>query len=249
MDMIPHEHFGLQNIAKLSQDCQRGTQFQTLLVVQPQNEKEISSDLGTWRLVAEPHWLNTYALTLSFHLDQQFIQAKASFDSTVIQSQLVKKMLQRVNTVLQQLSQSGKGETVEELRIITEEEMDTIWSWNENVPLSTNECVHTLFTQIAQSQRDSPAICSWDGELTFGELDMLSTRLAGYLQNRGVKVEEIVPVCFEKSMWTVVAMMGILKAGGAFTPLDPNHPTHRHREIIIQTNANIVLTSPQYASL
>lgn len=249
MDMIPHEHFGLQNIAKLSQDCQRGIQFQTLLVVQPQNEKEISSDLGTWRLVAEPHWLNTYALTLSFHLDQQFIQAKASFDSTVIQSQLVKKMLQRVNTVLQQLSQSGKGETVEELRIITDEEMDTIWSWNENVPLSTNECVHTLFTQIAQSQRDSPAICSWDGELTFGELDMLSTRLAGYLQNRGVKVEEIVPVCFEKSMWTVVAMMGILKAGGAFTPLDPNHPTHRHREIITQTNANIVLTSPQYASL
>lgn len=85
LDMIPHEHFGLQNIAKLSQECQRGCRFQTLLVVQPQNEDEISSDLGTWRLAAEPHWLNTYALTLTFHLDEEFIQAKTSFDSRVVQ--------------------------------------------------------------------------------------------------------------------------------------------------------------------
>lgn len=248
MDMIPHEHFGLQNIAKLSHDCQRGSQFQTLLVVHPQNEDEISSDLGTWRLAAEPHWLNTYALTVSFNLDQDFIQVKASFDTRVIQTEVVERMLQRVNSILNQLSESGKNDTVEKIQIFTQDEEDRIWSWNKDVPLVTNKCVHDLFAQMAQSRRDCPAISAWDGELTYGELDSFSNRLADHLKRAGVKVEHIIPICFEKSMWTVVAMMGILKAGGAFTPLDPNHPTHRHQEIISQTNATLVLASSQYAS-
>ncbi|KAK1913072.1 hypothetical protein P3342_005008 [Pyrenophora teres f. teres] len=52
---------------------------------------------------------------------------------------------------------------------------------------------------------NAPAIFAWDGELTYGELDALSTKLAGHLTQLGVKPEDVVPLCFEKSMWTLVA--------------------------------------------
>ncbi|XP_014550376.1 hypothetical protein COCVIDRAFT_31863 [Bipolaris victoriae FI3] len=59
----------------------------------------------------------------------------------------------------------------------------------------------------------------------------------------------MVPLCFEKSMWTVVAMLAVLKAGGAFVPLDPAHPRSRHDEILSQTKASVLLTSAHYEAL
>ncbi|EMD58241.1 hypothetical protein COCSADRAFT_129976, partial [Bipolaris sorokiniana ND90Pr] len=59
----------------------------------------------------------------------------------------------------------------------------------------------------------------------------------------------MVPLCFEKSMWTVVAMLAVLKAGGAFVPLDPDHPASRHEDIFKQIGAKVVLTSAQFGML
>jgi amino acid adenylation domain-containing protein len=57
-----------------------------------------------------------------------------------------------------------------------------------------------------------------------------------------------VPLYFEKSMWIIVAILAVLKAGGAFAPLDPKHPRSRYEEILKQTNAKVVLASEKYCS-
>jgi amino acid adenylation domain-containing protein len=129
------------------------------------------------------------------------------------------------------------------------EDIQKIWRQNQAVPGGVERCIHDLFVEKAEARPDAPAICAWDGELTYGELDALSTKLAGYLVELGVKEEDMVPLCFEKSMWTVVAMLAVLKAGGAFVPLDPDHPRIRHEEILEQTKASLVLTSAQHVSL
>ena len=127
--------------------------------------------------------------------------------------------------------------------------LEKIWSWNSTVPEAIEKCVHELFTEQARALPDAPAICAWNGGLTYGELDALSSKLAGHLIHLGVKPEDVVPLCFEKSMWTVVAMLAVLKAGGAFVPLDPDHPANRHEEIFRQTGAEVVLASAQCAML
>ena len=135
------------------------------------------------------------------------------------------------------------------LDILTYDERQKIWAWNADVPPAVERCVHDLFAEQAQARPDAPAICAWDGELTYGELDALSTKLAGHLVELGVKAEDVVPLCFEKSMWTVVAMLAVLKAGGVFAPLNPDHPASRHEEIIKQTGATVLLASSQYENL
>lgn len=95
-----------------------------------------------------------------------------------------------------------------------------------------NECVHTLVAKTVRSQPDAAAICAWDGDLTYGELDDLSTRWAYFLLGNGVGTDVIVPICFEKSMWTPVAILGIVKAGESWVALDQTQPENRLRSIL-----------------
>ena len=100
-----------------------------------------------------------------------------------------------------------------------------------------------MIEERAQAQPSAPAVCAWDGELTYGELDQLATRLAGRLVDLGVGPDVLVPLCFEKSMWTTVAMLGVLKAGGAFVMLDSAIPEQRLQTLFHQIGSNLMLSS------
>ncbi|RAL03130.1 nonribosomal peptide synthase [Aspergillus ibericus CBS 121593] len=126
---------------------------------------------------------------------------------------------------------------------------EKIFNWNAAPPAAVLECAHELVRQRAARQPQAPAIDSWDAQMTYAELDTLSDRLATTLVKVGVKAEVIVPLCFEKTAWYVVALLAVLKAGGAFVPLDPAHPSARLREIVGQVDAPVVLTTAKYHGL
>lgn len=88
-------------------------------------------------------------------------------------------------------------------------DIERIWSWNRKATAPTGACVHELFEHQAALTPGRPALASWDGEMTYGELDQASTRLGSYLVKKyGLRVEDIVAFTFEKSLCAVVAMMG-----------------------------------------
>ncbi|EHA28225.1 hypothetical protein ASPNIDRAFT_212679, partial [Aspergillus niger ATCC 1015] len=124
-----------------------------------------------------------------------------------------------------------------------------IFNWNSNAPNAVIECAHELVRKTASLQPQAPAIDSWDAQMTYAELDSLSNHLATVLVELGIKAEVIVPLCFEKSAWYVVALLAVLKAGGAFVPLDPTHPSSRLREIVSQVDAPIILTTAKHHDL
>jgi amino acid adenylation domain-containing protein len=164
---------------------------------------------------------------------------------STIQAEGLSKTLSRAIAAIT----AGPRSSVRSLDLTTDEEKQKLWTWNREVPAVVERCVHDLFAEQAAARPEASAICAWDGELTYAELDALSTRLASHLLSLGVKPDDVVPLCFEKSMWTVVAMLAVLKAGGAFVPLDPEHPASRREEILKQTKAVVVLTSPQFSTL
>ncbi|CAI7602427.1 unnamed protein product [Penicillium glandicola] len=110
-------------------------------------------------------------------------------------------------------------------------------------------CIHELVQQKMQSMPNCDAICAWDGTMTYYQLDQWAARLAHELGRRGVSMESVVPLCFEKSKWTVVAMLAVLKAGAAFVLLDPGHPVARLQDICADVKANIVLASKSTEAL
>ncbi|KAL2203682.1 peptide synthetase [Sarocladium strictum] len=122
-------------------------------------------------------------------------------------------------------------------------DLDTIWSWNTTVPETISRCMHDLFVEQSVERPDHLAVQSWDGSLTYRQLDDLSTRLALYLIDQGIGIGTRIPLCFEKSMWAVVALVGAMKAGATVSMTDPSQPEARLKTIVEQTGAKIILTS------
>ncbi|KAJ5885549.1 Nonribosomal peptide synthetases (NRPS) [Penicillium taxi] len=133
-----------------------------------------------------------------------------------------------------------KGTITQELE---KTDYDQIWGWNKIVPVAIYTPVQEFIYANVETHPDAPAVCSWDGNLSYMELDDLSTRLANILADRGVGPEVIVPLCFEKSAWTIVAMLAIIKVGGAFVLLDAKQPESRLRDIVSTTKSKFMIAS------
>jgi amino acid adenylation domain-containing protein len=87
--------------------------------------------------------------------------------------------------------------------------------------------IHQLFEIQAQQRPSAIAVTSAGRQLTYGDLDQQSDRLAVHLQSLGVGPGDLVAVCVERSVEMAVALLGVLKAGGAYLPLDPSFPPER----------------------
>jgi len=131
---------------------------------------------------------------------------------------------------------------ITELDFLSSQHMQQIQSWN-TMPPAINDCVHNVITSWVTCTPDSPAICGFDGAYTYAELAAVTDRLAHHLVNLGVGPEVFVPTCFDKSVYAIVAMLSVLKAGGAAVPLDAKHPQPALQTRLEDASAKIVLTT------
>ncbi|KAI0527995.1 hypothetical protein F5B22DRAFT_653082 [Xylaria bambusicola] len=248
-EMIPHEQIGLQRLAKLSKEGRDACRFQTLLVVQPQKD-EIESDnvFGEWQTSSTQQRFSTYAITLECFIMDGEVQARASFDTRVVDEWRMGQILRQLGTVLDQLAAAPADRTIGEIELLTTKDKSVISGWNNHDINVVNDCVHKRIAANAQTRPDAPAIDAWDGKLTHKELDDLATQLSYHLRALGVGPDVFVPLCFEKSMFALVAMLGVLKADGAFMLLDPGVPDQRMRQLCSQVGASVAVTSPTYRS-
>ena len=139
--------------------------------------------------------------------------------------------------------------TIKELDYFSERNKQRVQKWNSAPLEEVKRCVHEVISDQVLSRASADAICSEDGTLSYKELDELSSRLAQYLVSLGVRPEVFVPLCFDKGLWNVVSMIAVLKAGGAFMPLDPTAPITRLQSLTKSVGGNVLLCSQQYVGI
>lgn len=246
IDVIPHEQFGLHHIQNLSDEAYLACQFQTLLVIQPREGEDASQlvNLGNWEEDARAEAFANYALNITCSLGDGDVHIEVLFDEAIIDRLSVQRLLERFDSVINQLA-GGDDISLREIETLCQADYRDIWSWNNNVPSAIERCVHDIIEDQVKLRPSASAICAWDGVLTYAELDKLATKLAYYLTDLGVGQETMVALCFEKSKWIVVAMLAVLKAGGAFVPIDTSQAAHRRERILAQADATVILTSQQ----
>lgn len=240
-EMIPYEHTGLQNIGKLGDSARKVCEFQTLLVIQPQDESQIHEMF--WQMETEQ--LNTYALTLEcFPQRNGDIMIQARYDSAVLESWELEKMLEQMGWIINKLMDPQSANvTLDVLDLMPMRHQEKIWEWNGNVPLGVEKTIHDLFQEQVSYQNDSHlAVHAWDGKLTYRELDQVTDQLAAHLRLLGVNDGHLIPVCFEKTVFAIIAMLGILKSGAGFVPIEPSLPKDRRQTILKEIKPPLVLS-------
>src|ERR1041385_9447504 len=108
------------------------------------------------------------------------------------------------------------------------------------------KCIHDFFIEQVEKNPEAKAVVCGKEQLTYQQLYERSRDLAMYLQSLGVKPEDRVGLCTERSLEMIVGMFGILQAGGAYVPLDPANPDERVAYMLEDSEANIVLTQDKY---
>jgi amino acid adenylation domain-containing protein len=135
------------------------------------------------------------------------------------------------------------------LPVLTEDESSTIvdgWS-STGAARPGDRLVHELFADQAAATPEAPAV-GLDGDtVTYGELDRQANRLAHLLRSRGVGADDVVGLLLPRGVDLIVGVLGILKAGAAYLPLDPIHPAGHVARVLATADAELVLTASDLA--
>ncbi|RWM43314.1 MAG: amino acid adenylation domain-containing protein, partial [Mesorhizobium sp.] len=105
----------------------------------------------------------------------------------------------------------------------------------------SERCIHELFEQQVQKAPEAVALVFEDERLSYGELNARANRLAHHLIGLGVRPDQPVAICLERSPAMVVGLLAILKAGGAYLPLDPAYPCARLRQVVDDAAPRLLL--------
>ncbi|MCB9252333.1 MAG: non-ribosomal peptide synthase/polyketide synthase [Flavobacteriales bacterium] len=106
-----------------------------------------------------------------------------------------------------------------------------------------------VFEKIAFDEPEKTAIVYKDQRLTYGELNLEANRIANHLISQKIGKENYVPVCLENGPMQIIVLLGILKSGAAYVPVDPNYPEDRVRYILSDCGSKMVITAKDHAAL
>lgn len=244
---LPHQYCSLANIQH-ALELSGQPLFNTVMSFHKEPDPESSETSALTFNTISGHDPTEYEFTVDVGVSGNQIDISLEYWTASISDAQASNVASCFSQAIHSILKNSKVE-VNSLDLVGEAHRNQIQAWNAIVPTTVERCMHEIIQEKALAHPSAPAVCSWDGNLTYNELDMLATQLAQYLVGLGVKQESLVPFCFDKSSWTIVAMLAIAKAGGACVALDPTHPLSRLKSILYDTNARIVLVAPQHHHL
>jgi amino acid adenylation domain-containing protein len=117
----------------------------------------------------------------------------------------------------------------------------TKWN-NTEVPIPNDKCIHDLFTDAVKNDPNAVAIITNGKSYTYKQLDEASDYVAGHLTSKGVNAGELVGISLHRHFAMIAGLLGILKAGAAYVPLDPNYPRERLTYMIENADMRYIVT-------
>lgn len=163
-----------------------------------------------------------------------------------VPSDLAMWQVDAIDAQLASVCDALRGDAVTPMRkisLLDEAERDKLLvQWNDTDAPLPEACVHSLFEQQSERSPRACAVSFGTTQLTYEELDARASRLANLLRARGVVRGDLVALCVDRSVEMVVGLLGILKTGAAYVPLDPTGPVDRTRAMLEQCHASAVVT-------
>jgi len=188
-----------------------------------------------------------FDLTLYISEDEGDLMSLMEYETDLFEATTIKRMHAHFEEILKTVIQNPAN-ILDEITIqTTEEEAFFRQIENPSEVINTNyNGIHELITEKALENPTATAVVFKNDSITYANLNERATKIAGALLVAGVKQNDIVGLCIERSVDMIVGLLGILKAGAAYLPLDPEYPSDRISYILKDAAAKIVVTQQEF---
>ncbi len=170
-------------------------------------------------------------------------EVRFSYSSDLFDPATIARMIGHFRTLLRAAIEDPEQAVSGLTLLTTAEQHQILEEWNDTTAAyPAIECVHQLVEAQVERTPDAVAVSFENRCLTYGELNQRANKVAHHLRKRGVGPEIMVAMCMERSLDMIVGILGVLKAGGAYLPLDLSYPPERLAFMMEDANPPVVLT-------
>ncbi|HEX3560512.1 MAG TPA: amino acid adenylation domain-containing protein [Pyrinomonadaceae bacterium] len=190
-----------------------------------------------------------YALTAQFNVDNLSSRVELALDCRTIElgEEQARGIAGLYSRVLAAMAAQPSARHEAASLLSDDERRRLLVELNDTrAPFPEDRCVHQLFEEQVERAPDAVAVRVGEDMLSYSELNRRANRLARHLRGLGVGPETVVGIFAERTLETLVGLLAVLKAGGAYLPLDPEHPSERIRFMLEDARARVILTQSRF---
>ena len=221
--------------------------FQVLLSMEP----SLASKIAGWDFSALDVETRTAKYDLTMVIDDRLdgLSGRLIYNTDLFEPDTISRMLRCWTTLLENIVAAPET-PLGRLNIVPAAERDALLhGWNTQSTQAAPEPVHQIFERVANTKAASTAVSCGSAQLTYGELEDRASRLAEHLLSLGVKSNDAIALCVERSPEMVIGILAVLKAGAAYVPLDPTYPRERLSFMLEDSGAKLLLTQSHLPAL
>ena len=227
-----------------TQDASRNPIVQHSLIYLDFPELTVMETLGlTAKHLDIDNGASRFDMTLAMTETEDGYEVDIEYPTDLYRRERIERMTKHLENILESVV-ADPAQRLSELPLLSDDEKrQLLIEWNATtVEYPFAQCIHELFEAEAKRRPDDVALLFEDDRLTYRELNEQANRVARYLREAGVETGELVGLFTSRSLRMVVGLLGILKAGAAYVPLDERYPAERLSFMLKDSGARVLLT-------
>jgi len=211
--------------------------------------KTLASDAFTVSLARQFVFSNPFKLKLSGTRSGDRLVLQLQYDRRILQQENCERILNYLQTLIQAVATATPAVRsdlkLDAIDILPATERHALLAQLNDTATEYNceKCVHEFFAEQAGRTPAAVAVVCGDRQLSYDELNSRANQVAHLLIDLGVKPNTCVGMCLTRSVDSIIALLGILKTGAAYVPLNPEHPLARWRAQLQKSEAAVCLTN------
>ncbi|MDP3704829.1 MAG: amino acid adenylation domain-containing protein [Legionellaceae bacterium] len=223
---------------KVERDTSRHPLFQVMFTVQHQDARNTN-------LFGDNYQAAKFDLEMFIQVSDHEITGSIQYATALFKHETIERMAKHYEHLLQMMV-NEENQSIGTYTLLTQAEYQQIViDWNDTSrTYPKNKLIHQLFEEQVNVMPNKVAVIFEHQQLTYQALNVKSNQLARYLQKKyslHLKQEPCIAICMDRSLEMIIAIMGVLKTGAAYIPIDPTHPQDRIDYILKETNALCIL--------
>ena len=179
--------------------------------------------------------IHDFKIVFSF-INKEDLSLIINYDSSNYSDEIINSFIESTNILIDKFIENT--ETPLKNISITESKNEQF-----EIKLKNEGLINKIFENIAQDNPEKTILYAEDGELTYSQLNKKANKIANALIDKGVKVEDKIMFMMKRNSDLIATVLGIVKAGATFIPIDPNYPENRIKQILEDSNSKFIITS------